>query len=140
MSLIVRNQFASTIVSIAPVGEATVLVEARIAGRRKMSAVVSSTELKELGLDRGSKARMAFQSSRVSLATGPMKRLSIRNQIPGKVTSITVDGAMASVWVSTAERKLVATITRDAVIALELKTGSSVVALIDSTDVLLDTA
>ncbi|MEU9299175.1 TOBE domain-containing protein [Streptomyces sp. NPDC048269] len=55
--------------------------------------------------------------------------LSIRNHIAGTVTAVTTGEAMAT-----------AAVTADAVEALGLAAGSSVVALIKSTDISLRTA
>lgn len=65
--------------------------------------------------------------------------LSIRNQIAGTVAGIATGGAMASVKVDVNGGGLTAAITKDAVEALGLAAGSSVVALIKSTEISLAT-
>lgn len=65
--------------------------------------------------------------------------LSIRNQIAGTVSDVATGGAMASVKVDVNGGGLTAAITKDAVEALGLTAGSSVVALIKSTEISLAT-
>lgn len=67
--------------------------------------------------------------------------LSIRNQIPGTVTSVTPGEVMATVKVRTAGGQiLTAAITLEAVKELGLTEGSAVRALVKSTEVSLATA
>ncbi|MFI9025448.1 molybdopterin-binding protein [Streptomyces sp. NPDC053560] len=63
--------------------------------------------------------------------------LSIRNQIPGTVTSVTPGEAMATVRVSVGSAELTAVITKDAVTDLALTQGSDVTVLFKSTEVSL---
>ncbi|WP_330283763.1 TOBE domain-containing protein [Streptomyces sp. NBC_00588] len=67
--------------------------------------------------------------------------LSIRNQIPGTVTSVTAGEAMATVKVRLdGGQELTAAITVDAVQELGLAQGSAVRALVKSTEVALASA
>lgn len=63
--------------------------------------------------------------------------LSIRNQITGTVSDVATGGAMASIKVDVDGGALTAAITKDAVADLGLAAGSSVVALIKSTEISL---
>jgi molybdate transport system regulatory protein len=66
--------------------------------------------------------------------------LSIRNQLPGTVTDVTPGEAMATVKVRlSGGQDLTAAITLDAVKDLGLAAGSSVTALVKSTDIALAT-
>src|SRR5258708_15029804 len=66
--------------------------------------------------------------------------LSIRNQLPGTVTDVTPGEAMATVKVRlSGGQDLTAAITLDAVKDLGLAAGSTVTALVKSTDVALAT-
>lgn len=65
--------------------------------------------------------------------------LSIRNQLPGTVTDVTLGEAMATVKMRLSGQDLTAAITLDAVKDLGLATGSTVTALVKSTDVALAT-
>lgn len=66
-------------------------------------------------------------------------QLSIRNQLPGKVTSIQLGEAMAIVKVALdgSGQSVTSSITREAVDDLKLTLGSSVTVLIKSTEVSL---
>ena len=67
--------------------------------------------------------------------------LSMRNQFPGTVTSVTAGEVMASVKVRLAGgQDITAAITADAVKELGLHAGTSVVALIKSTEISLASA
>jgi molybdopterin-binding protein len=65
-------------------------------------------------------------------------RLSIRNQLPGKVASIQPGSVMAIVKITLdGGQTLTSSITREAAEELGLKIGSRVVALVKSTEVML---
>ena len=66
------------------------------------------------------------------------RRVSGRNQLPGKVVSIRLEGLMAEVVMAVAEWQVTAIITANAVRELRLKKGDSVAALIKSTDVMVE--
>ncbi|WP_329341518.1 TOBE domain-containing protein [Streptomyces sp. NBC_00663] len=67
--------------------------------------------------------------------------LSIRNQLPGTVTTITTGEVMATIGIRlTGGQNLTAAITKESVTDLGLTEGSAVRALIKSTEVALATA
>ncbi|WP_455354124.1 TOBE domain-containing protein [Streptomyces sp. SYSU K217416] len=139
MSLSIRNQLPGTVTAVTP-GEAMATVRVRLAGGQDITAAITLDAVKELGLAEGSAVRMLVKSTEVSLATGPVEGLSIRNRIPGTVTEISTGGAMASVKVGVEGGELTAVVTKDAVTDLGLAAGSSVVALVKSTEISLATA
>jgi molybdopterin-binding protein len=64
--------------------------------------------------------------------------LSARNQIPGRVTSIKLDGLMAEVTLDIGGgRQLVSTITRASAERLALKAGDDVTAIIKASEILV---
>ena len=67
-------------------------------------------------------------------------KLSARNQLPGTVTSIDEGAAIANVVLDVGGNRVVASITVEAVRELGLQEGSSVVAVIKASDVMLATA
>lgn len=75
----------------------------------------------------------------MALATGPVENISIRNQLTGTVSDVATGPAMAAVKVNVNGGHLTAAVTADAVEALGLSAGSSVVALIKSTEISLAT-
>ncbi|MFC9701661.1 molybdopterin-binding protein [Streptomyces sp. NPDC056943] len=139
MSLSIRNQIAGTVVAVTP-GEVMATVKVRLVGGQGVTAAITLEAVRDLGLDEGSAVRVLVKSTEVSLATGPVEGLSIRNQIPGTVADVATGGAMASVKVSVEGGELTAAITKDAVADLGLAAGSSVVALIKSTEIALSAA
>ncbi|MGH4031037.1 TOBE domain-containing protein [Actinomycetota bacterium Odt1-20B] len=139
MSLSIRNQIAGTVASVTT-GEAMATVRVRLDGGQDITAAITAEAVKDLGLAEGSAVKALVKSTEVSLATGPVRGLSIRNQIPGTVSDVAAGGAMASVKVDVEGGALTAAITKDAVTDLGLAAGSSVVALIKSTEISLATA
>ncbi|WP_327350905.1 TOBE domain-containing protein [Streptomyces sp. NBC_01304] len=136
MSLSIRNQIAGTVTAVTT-GEAMATVKVRLDGGQDITAAITTEAVKDLGLAEGSEVKALVKSTEVSLATGPVAGVSIRNQIAGTVTDVATGGAMASVKVDVEGGALTAAITKDAVDDLGLAAGSSVVALIKSTEISL---
>ncbi|MGW7194755.1 TOBE domain-containing protein [Streptomyces chryseus] len=139
MSLSIRNQIAGTVVAVTP-GEVMATVKVRLVGGQEVTAAITLEAVKDLGLSEGSAVKALVKSTEVALATVPVEGLSIRNQLPGTVADIATGGAMASVKVVVEGGQLTAAITQDAVADLALAAGSSVVALIKSTEISLASA
>ncbi|MFG2888397.1 molybdopterin-binding protein [Streptomyces sp. NPDC048248] len=139
MSLSIRNQLPGTITSVTA-GEAMATVKVRLIGGQEITAAITADAVKDLGFAEGAAVKALVKSTEVSLATAPVDGLSIRNQIAGTVTDVATGNAMGSVKVSVEGGELTAAITKDAVEALGLAAGSSVVALIKSTEVSLAAA
>jgi molybdopterin-binding protein len=68
---------------------------------------------------------------------GVLVAISGRNQLRGIVDEIRVDGLLAQVRLRIGSEHLTAIITRDAVNELKLKRGSSALAIIKSTEVMI---
>lgn len=136
MSLSIRNQIAGTVTSVTA-GEAMAAVKVRLQGGQDITAAITADAVKDLGIAEGSAVKALVKSTEVALATGPVEGLSIRNQIAGTVTDVSSGGAMSSVKVDVDGGALTAAITKDAVEALGLAAGTSVVALIKSTEISL---
>jgi molybdopterin-binding protein len=64
--------------------------------------------------------------------------LSARNQIKGKVTSVTLGNVVAEVIVSVGSFEIVSVISRTSAEQMSLKVGDEVTAVIKSTEVLID--
>lgn len=139
MSLSIRNQLPGRVTSVTP-GEVMATVKVRLDGGQEITAAVTLEAVEELGLSAGSTVRALVKSTEVSLATGPVNGVSIRNQLPGTVTGVVTGGAMARVKIEVAGGELTSAITKDAVAELGLDAGSQVVALIKSTEVSLSNA
>ncbi|MFJ2305181.1 molybdopterin-binding protein [Streptomyces sp. NPDC087787] len=138
MSLSMRNQLPGTVTSVTP-DEAMALVHVRLDGGGRLTSAITRDAVEDLRLSEGTTVLALVKSTEVSLATGPVEGLSIRNRLPGTVSRITLGAAMASVQVGVAGGELTAAITRDAVADLGLAQGTHVTALIKSTEVALAT-
>ncbi len=139
MTLSIRNQLPGTVTTITP-GEVMASVGIRLAGGQDLTAAITLEAVRDLALTPGSAVRALVKSTEVSLATGRVEGLSIRNQLPGTVRDIATGGAMAAVKVAVEGGDLTAAITKDATTDLALSPGTPVVALIKSTEVSLATA
>ncbi|MFF1839383.1 molybdopterin-binding protein [Streptomyces sp. NPDC058231] len=136
MSLSIRNQLPGTVTTVTP-GEVMATVKVRLDGGQDITAAITLEAVGELGLAEGSAVRILVKSTEISLATAAVEGLSIRNRLPGTVDHVATGGAMASVKVTVPGGELTAAITKDAVTDLGLSAGSSVVALIKSTEISL---
>ncbi|MEU5728618.1 TOBE domain-containing protein [Streptomyces antimycoticus] len=140
MSLSIRNQLPATVVSVAP-GEVMATVQGRLSGGQMVTAAVTMSAVKELGIGEGSEVTALAKATEVALATGEVSGLSIRNRFPGTVTRLTLGAAMATVVIAIGgDQEITAAITQDATAELGLTEGSRVTALIKSTEVSLATA
>ncbi|MFC9594962.1 molybdopterin-binding protein [Streptomyces sp. NPDC056944] len=139
MTLSIRNQLPGTVTAVTA-GEAMASVKVRLDGGQDITAAITVDAVKDLGLAEGSAVKALVKSTEVALATGPVEGISIRNQLAGSVTEVSTGGAMGSVKVSVAGGELTAAITKDAVEDLGLNAGTSVVALIKSTEISLASA
>lgn len=66
------------------------------------------------------------------------RRVSGRNQIPGKVVSVRIVGLMAEIVLAVGDASVTAIITAEAATELALKKGDTAAALIKSTDVMIE--
>ncbi|MEU6846591.1 TOBE domain-containing protein [Streptomyces sp. NPDC046716] len=139
MSLSIRNQIPGTVTAVTA-GEAMATVRVRLDGGQQLTSAITVDAVKELGLAEGSAVSALVKSTEVSLATGAVEGLSIRNRLPGTVRDIVAGAAMATVKVAVEGGELTAAVTKDAVTDLGLAVGSSVTALIKATEVSLTTA
>jgi molybdopterin-binding protein len=64
-------------------------------------------------------------------------RLSARNQLKGKVTNVNQGAAIANVELDVAGQRVVASITVEAVEALDIREGDEVTAVIKASDVMI---
>lgn len=64
-------------------------------------------------------------------------QVSARNRLPGKVVSVKLGNVMAQIDLQVGDRRVVAAITRDSAVELDLQEGDEVIAIIKSTDVMV---
>jgi molybdate transport system regulatory protein len=136
MGLSIRNQLAGTVIAVTT-GEVMATVKSRLAGGQVITAAITVEAVEDLGITEGAAVRVLVKSTEISLATGPVTGITIRNQLPGQVVSVTAGGAMATVKVAIEGGELTAAITREAADELGLDAGTPVIALVKSTEVAL---
>lgn len=139
MELSIRNQLSGTVLDVTA-GEVMAAVRVRLDGGQLVTAAITLDAATELNLTEGSSVQALIKSTEVSLATGPVKGLSIRNQLAGTVTDVASGQAMARIKVEVEGGSLTAAITKDSADELGLAAGSAVTALIKSTEVALAAA
>ncbi|MFF1445391.1 molybdopterin-binding protein [Streptomyces sp. NPDC058295] len=139
MSLSIRNQLPGTVTAVRP-GEVMATVKIHLDGGQDLTAAITLEAVDQLALAAGTAVRALVKSTEVSLATGRVDGLSIRNQLTGTITGLVTGGVMASVKVSMDGGELTAVITKEAATDLGLFVGSDVIALIKATEVSLATA
>ncbi|MFE9425112.1 molybdopterin-binding protein [Kitasatospora sp. NPDC006697] len=135
-ALSIRNQLSGTVAGITA-GTVMATVRVRLSGGQVVTAAITLDAVADLGLAEGSAVLALAKSTEIALAAGPVPGLSIRNQLPGTVTEVTVGGAMATVRLAVPGGELTSAVTREAVAELGLAAGASAVALIKSTELSL---
>ena len=93
---------------------------------------ISEAELSRLSSHQPSAKRAAKRKG-----TDVVEGLSARNQLPGFVEEIRIDGLLAQICLRVGDYTLTAVITADAVRALRLKRGDDALAIIKSTEVMI---
>ncbi|MEV4533871.1 TOBE domain-containing protein [Asanoa sp. NPDC049518] len=135
MRLSIRNQLDATILSVSR-GDAMAAVKAQLASGQEVTAAITRESADELELIAGQPVTMLVKATDVALATGAVGDLSIRNQLPGRITSLTSGAAMTTLKVAVdGGGALTAVVTNDAVNDLDLSEGDEVLALVKSTEV-----
>ncbi|MFF5188473.1 molybdopterin-binding protein [Streptomyces sp. NPDC000345] len=139
MTLSIRNQLPGTVTAVHP-GEIMATVKIRLDGGQDLTAAITLEAVDELALAAGTAVRALVKSTEVSVAGTRVEGLSIRNQLFGTVTGLTLGEVMTMVKITVDGGELTAAITKDAAVDLGLFVGSDVIALVKSTDVALMTA
>lgn len=135
MRLSIRNQLDGTILSVSR-GEAMAAVKAQLASGQELTAAITRESADELELIAGLPVTMLVKATDVALATGAVGDLSIRNQLPGRITSMTGGAAVTTLKVAVdGGAALTAVVTNDAVNDLDLSEGDEVLALVKATEV-----
>ncbi|WP_462187578.1 MULTISPECIES: TOBE domain-containing protein [unclassified Frankia] len=140
MSLSIRNRLTGTVTDITE-GAVMSTVTVDLSGGQTVTAAVTLDAVKDLDLSVGATVEILIKSTEVALATGSVDGLSIRNRLRGTVSSLETGGAMAVAHIALdGGGELTAAITLAAATDLGLAAGSSVTALVKSTEVALAAA
>ncbi|WP_124060764.1 molybdopterin-binding protein [Gordonibacter sp. Marseille-P4307] len=138
MRISARNQFEGTVKSVTD-GAVNSIVAIEV-GSSVIKANITSEAVKDLGLATGGKAVAIVKATNVVFASGSAKiaGISARNQIAGKVVSVTEGAVNSHVVLETVDGlRICGSITNEAVESLGFAVGSDAVALIKSTDVIV---
>ena len=135
MKISARNQLKGTVKEINE-GVVNGIVVIDIGGQN-VSATISMSSIKELGLEVGKTAYAIVKSTEMMIAEDKMK-ISARNQFPGKVVSVEEGAVNGIVKVEIAPGVVVSsTISMNAIKDLDVKEGKNVVAVAKATSVMV---
>lgn len=138
MKVSARNVFKGTISHLQP-GAVNAEVSLKLSGGNQLVAVVTMESVKSLGLAVGKEAVALVKAPWVMLMTESSDiRLSARNCLEGKVTSVT-DGAVNAEVVIKLDggSDVYSIVTREAVAELGLAPGVSATAVIKASHIIL---
>jgi len=136
MKLSARNQLAGTVSKITE-GAVNGIVTIDVKGT-PVSATISMSAIRELGLEPGKKAYAIIKATEVLVGKGEHLPLSARNQFPGTVSAVTKGAVNSIVKLSVLDGETItATISNAAVEELGLAEGAQALAVIKATSVLV---
>jgi molybdate transport system regulatory protein len=127
------NRLYGTVKGLETEGEIS-LVDVDVAGA-VVCALVLEGPSPAGHLAPGRPVTVLFKESEVSLAIGPVPRISIRNRLPCEVISVATGGLLAHATLGFGTARLHALISARAARELDLRPGASVHALIKATEV-----
>ena len=138
MKTTARNQFAG-IISAIESGPVTTQVVLRLRGGNDITATMTTSAAKKMKLKKGCEALALIKSSAVVLVTDfAGYQLSARNQLAGTISRVQNDAVSALVGITLPGGSVItASVTRDAVEALDLAVGQPATAVFKAYSVLL---
>ena len=134
MKLSARNQFAGKVAKVEE-GAVNGIVTIDVKGT-PVTATISMSAIKELGLAEGKDAVAVIKATEVMVATGDVT-LSARNKFAGKVAAVEKGAVNDIVKIDTAFGTVSATISDSAVAELGLEAGKDAVAVVKATSVMV---
>lgn len=138
MKISARNILAGQVVAVSK-GAVNAEIKISLAGGESITAIITNSSVDTLGLAPGKVAYAVVKASEVILGTGNLQgRLSARNILSGTITALREGAVNSEVVVKLpGGAEVVASITRESVAALGLKTGDNVSAIIKASNVLV---
>ncbi|MDD7408271.1 MAG: TOBE domain-containing protein [Anaerovoracaceae bacterium] len=134
MKISARNQFAGKVTAVKE-GAVNGIVTIDVKGT-PVTATISMSAIKELGLAEGKDAVAVIKATEVMVGAGSLQ-LSARNQFAGKVVSVEKGAVNDIVKIDTAIGTVTATITDGSVQNLGLEAGKDAVAVVKATSVMV---
>ena len=136
MKISARNVFPGVIKTVTE-GAVNGIVAIDVNGSI-VTATISMSAIKELGLAAGKKAYAVVKATEVMVGLGSKLALSARNQFPGKIASIEKGAVNSIVKINALGGNTVsATISNNAVADLGLEVGKDALAVIKATSVMV---
>ena len=136
MKISARNQLKGTVKNVNE-GAVNGIVTLEIAGGKEITATISMSSIKELGLEAGKEAYAIIKSTEVMIADGAQK-LSARNQLAGKVVGVEEGAVNGIVKVEIAPEAVISsTISMTAIKELGVAVGKDVTAVAKATSVMI---
>ncbi len=83
------------------------------------------------------KINVIFKETEVVIGKGLQHRVSLQNKIPGKIIDLQKGELMSKITVDTAVGNIVAIISLDAVVQLDLQVGETVSAMIKTNEIMI---
>ncbi len=137
MQISARNQMQGVVESIE-LGSVNAKINLKLKSGQKLVSVITKEAVENLGLKNADSVTAIFKSNTVMLAVETEMKLSARNTISGTISRIHIGEVNAEIVVDIGHYDVVvAVITKDALNALKLEKGSSVIAIIKSSDIML---
>ena len=136
MKISARNQLKGTITGIAE-GAVNGVVTIDLGGNA-IKADITMESIKELELAAGKEAIAIIKATNVMFATSKISGISARNQLEGKIVTITEGAVNGHVAIELADGNRVSgSITNAAIEDLGLAVGQNAVAIVKATDVIV---
>lgn len=137
MNISVRNQLAATVTALDK-GAVNTMVALEMPGGSQLVSIITNEAVSGLQLAAGDTVKAFFKASHVLLATGATPTISARNKLEGTAKKVTKGAVNAEVNILLPDGDVLTSIvTNEAVSALGIKEGDSVVAVIKATDVMI---
>ena len=137
MNISVRNQLVATITALEK-GAVNTMVTLKMPGGSQLASIITNEAVAGLQLETGEMVKAFFKASHVLLATGAVPNISARNKLEGTARNVTKGAVNAEVNIVLPDGDVVTSIvTNEAINALGIKEGDSVVAVIKATDVMI---
>lgn len=136
MKLSARNQI-DAVVKAVTIGAVNAEIDLEAKGGVSISAIITVTSAKKLGLKEGKKALAIIKANEVILGAGKPGKLSARNIIAGTVAKVIPGSVNAEVILDAAGTQIVAVITLESVKKLGLKEGKDAYAVIKASNIIL---
>ena len=102
-----------------------------------LTTIIIDTPENNPAIKIGHSVQLLFKETEVVVATGEVENISLRNKIPGKVLKIIKGKLLSKIFIQTSIGEVVSIITSKAVLQLELKEGTKVIAMVKTNEMMI---